>query len=209
VRGVLGAVPPVGAVHEALNCVMTSSRQLICDGSSAGAFAGLGVLLFIEIAIVVLAIVATVKVITKAGYSGWWVLIGLVPIVGSIFFLVFAFSTWPVTSEVEMLRAQVAHLSARQRPGGYGEGRSGGVGSGPQRPVPGAPTGADPESVPMPSFAQFIGGGADTTVASQDVLATRPNLALENPLAGWFPSPGGPPGLLRYWDGERWTDHYH
>ena len=27
--------------------------------------------------------------------------------------------------------------------------------------------------------------------------------------AGWFPDPSGAPGLLRYWDGARWTEHLH
>jgi hypothetical protein len=29
-----------------------------------------------------------------------------------------------------------------------------------------------------------------------------------HPPAGWFPSPDGPPGQLRYWDGSGWTDNY-
>jgi energy-coupling factor transporter transmembrane protein EcfT len=189
--------------------VTASSGQTICEETSTGFFAGLGFLIFVELGIVVLAIVATVKVITKAGYSGWWVLIGLVPIVGSIFFLIFAFSTWPVTTEVEMLRAQVAGPRTRQGPGGYGGGGSSGTGSGPLAPGPVAPTGTDPESIAMPSFAQFIGGGADTTKPSADDPATVPHPLREDPPPGWFPSPGGPPGRLRYWDGEHWTDHYH
>jgi hypothetical protein len=40
-------------------------------------------------------VVAWVKILQKAGYSGWWVLIGLVPIVNLVMFLVFAFSRWP------------------------------------------------------------------------------------------------------------------
>jgi hypothetical protein len=35
-------------------------------------------------------------VIKKAGYSGWWVLFGLIPGVGLIALWVFAFSHWPV-----------------------------------------------------------------------------------------------------------------
>jgi cytochrome c biogenesis protein CcdA len=29
------------------------------------------------------------------------------------------------------------------------------------------------------------------------------------PKAGWYQDPEGDQGRLRYWDGERWTDHYH
>jgi energy-coupling factor transporter transmembrane protein EcfT len=35
-------------------------------------------------------------VVKKAGYSGWWVLLGLVPIVGLVMLWVFAFSRWPI-----------------------------------------------------------------------------------------------------------------
>ena len=35
-------------------------------------------------------------VVRKAGYSGWWVLLGFVPIVGLVMLWVFAFSRWPV-----------------------------------------------------------------------------------------------------------------
>lgn len=36
-----------------------------------------------------------VKIIRKAGYSGWWVLLWFVPIVNLIALWVFAFSKWP------------------------------------------------------------------------------------------------------------------
>ena len=29
------------------------------------------------------------------------------------------------------------------------------------------------------------------------------------PAAGWYEDPDGRSGRLRYWDGQRWTDHYH
>ena len=49
----------------------------------------------IELTVGVLVIVAWVQVLKKAGYSGWWVLIGLVPLVNLVMFMVFAFSDWP------------------------------------------------------------------------------------------------------------------
>lgn len=201
--GVLGSVLPSGAVHAALTCVTTSTNETVCEGTSAGFFATFGIVLFIEIAVVVLAIIATVKVIIKAGYSGWWVLIALVPIVGSIFFLIFAFSTWPVTREVEMLRAQVAARLGRPAPQRFGSGSSGST-----PPAPVAPTGTDPSTVAMPSFAQFIG---NETKSSRSPLDTSPfvtDAPRQEPPAGWYVSPGGSPGQLRYWDGRRWTDHY-
>jgi uncharacterized membrane protein YhaH (DUF805 family) len=56
----------------------------------------LGILFLVYAAFAVLCIVATVKIITKAGYSGWWILTGIVPVVGIVMFFVFAFSEWPV-----------------------------------------------------------------------------------------------------------------
>jgi hypothetical protein len=35
------------------------------------------------------------KILSKAGYSGWWCLIGLVPLVNLIMLWVFAFAWWP------------------------------------------------------------------------------------------------------------------
>lgn len=58
-------------------------------GPIAGAF-GLFYLI-----VLVLMVVAWVKILSKAGYSGWWVLIGLVPLVNIIMFFVFAFADWP------------------------------------------------------------------------------------------------------------------
>jgi uncharacterized membrane protein YhaH (DUF805 family) len=37
-----------------------------------------------------------VKVIKKAGYSGWWVLTLFVPVVNFIMLWVFAFARWPL-----------------------------------------------------------------------------------------------------------------
>jgi hypothetical protein len=50
------------------------------------------------ILVIVLAIyiVPAVKIISKAGYSGWWVLVLFIPLVNIIMIWVFAFSRWPV-----------------------------------------------------------------------------------------------------------------
>jgi uncharacterized membrane protein YhaH (DUF805 family) len=62
-------------------------------GSATGAAAL--VIILIYLAVAVLMIVATVKILSKAGYSGWWVLIGLVPVANVVMYVVFAFSDWP------------------------------------------------------------------------------------------------------------------
>ncbi len=205
-NGILGYLPSFGTVHSALVCVQDSAGQTVCNGVSTGFFASLGALLFIYIAIAVLGIIAAVKIVSKAGYSGWWVLICFVPIVGSIFILVFAFSTWPVTREVEMLRAQVTGRGVYGRPGGYG-GRPAfdDPNPGPSPSGQAMATDAAFEHAPIPSFGQFIQGETgptNATVASPSAAVPR------HPPAGWFPSPGGPPGQLRYWDGTNWTEQF-
>jgi len=67
----------------------------------------------IAIAIVVwlLFVIAYIRIIQKAGYSGWWILIGLVPIVNVIMFLVFAYSRWPIQRENAELRARLGVTS--------------------------------------------------------------------------------------------------
>lgn len=62
--------------------------------ASLGGAAGL-VFLLVYLAIAIAGIVACVKILNKAGYSGWWVLIGFVPIANIVMFFVFAFSEWP------------------------------------------------------------------------------------------------------------------
>src|SRR2546421_6788687 len=72
------------------------------SGTNGGALAAV---LIIYLAFLVLGFVAGWKVLTKAGYSGWWVFITLVPLVGVIMFFVFAFSDWPILREVRRLRS--------------------------------------------------------------------------------------------------------
>jgi uncharacterized membrane protein YhaH (DUF805 family) len=62
----------------------------------AGHLGGLSVFHFIIVIVVlVLYFVPIVKILHKAGYSGWWSLIVLVPVVNIIMFYVFAFANWP------------------------------------------------------------------------------------------------------------------
>ena len=72
------------------------------------------VLVLIYLAIVVASIVGTAKIISKAGYSPWFVLLAFVPLVNLVMFFVFAFSDWPVNKELR-----------RCREGGYGPGYGG------------------------------------------------------------------------------------
>lgn len=74
--------------------MLRAASTTVPGGPGLGAF--FAVVLVIYIAMAVVAIAAWVKIISKAGYSGWWVLIAVVPIANVVMFLVFAFSDWPV-----------------------------------------------------------------------------------------------------------------
>ncbi len=206
------SVSHLSAMHAMVTCVNTSAGQAVCSGTSTGFLAGLGVILFIYLALAVLGIVAAVKIVTKAGYSGWWVLIAFVPIVGTVFVLIFAFSTWPVTREVQHLRAQMAGAGGYA---GFGDAHrmvAPGPGFGHAPPVsesesagsPGSGV-SDPTAGPdaIPSFGQFLQGDPVVTATT---LAPTGAEAAPLPPAGWFPAPGGGQGRLRYWDGATWTD---
>lgn len=39
------------------------------------------------------------RVLARAGHSGWWGLVGLIPLVNIIFLWVFAFSRWPALGD--------------------------------------------------------------------------------------------------------------
>jgi Protein of unknown function (DUF2510) len=204
-------VPLTGTVHAALDCVTDTTGRTVCTGASSGLFATLGVTLFIYLAILVLGILAAVKVATKAGYSGWWVLITFIPLVGAVFVFIFAFSTWPVTKEVQMLRAQLAGTRGY---GGRGAVPTGGPG--PRGPIPGRPGSTNPvpttpetspgEQTTLPTFGEFITEGKMPTEALSDRSAGSAPPLTEAPPAGWYPAPEGAPGQLRYWDGSTWTD---
>ncbi len=55
----------------------------------------IGIILYL--AFVIFLIYCQVRIVQRAGYSGWWVLITIVPIVGIVMMFVFAYSkNWPV-----------------------------------------------------------------------------------------------------------------
>jgi hypothetical protein len=55
-----------------------------------------------------------VRIIRRAGYSGWWALILLVPVVNLVMIWVFAFSTWPILRGAGGIAARI------ERPKGGG-----------------------------------------------------------------------------------------
>jgi uncharacterized membrane protein YhaH (DUF805 family) len=53
------------------------------------------VLLALPLAIIAFFFWMMVRILNKAGYSGWWSLLMLVPLVNIVMVWVFAFANWP------------------------------------------------------------------------------------------------------------------
>lgn len=68
----------------------------------------------VALAIWVIFLIGYIKIISKAGYSGWWVLIMFVPIVNIIMFLVFAYKEWPIQRELAELRGWANQIQRGQ-----------------------------------------------------------------------------------------------
>ncbi|MGH3439195.1 MAG: hypothetical protein ACRDRN_22380 [Sciscionella sp.] len=90
------------------------------------------ILILIYVAIFVAIVWAYVRIIQRSGYSGWWVLMALVPIGNIVMLMLFAFKEWPIQRELAQWRAwgaaqhhaQAGHggqsyPSAYGRPGDY------------------------------------------------------------------------------------------
>jgi uncharacterized membrane protein YhaH (DUF805 family) len=63
--------------------------------------------LFFALAIFLVMMWPYVKIIQKAGYSGWHALWMFVPIANLVMLFVFAFSRWPIEDKVERLESRV------------------------------------------------------------------------------------------------------
>jgi hypothetical protein len=92
---------------------------------STGAAIGL---FLVGLAVALVFIIAYIKIITKAGYSAWWVLILLVPIANVVMLLIFAYKEWPIQRELAELRGWANQI---QR-GGQGQPSAGQSGYGQQ-----------------------------------------------------------------------------
>ncbi|MDA8066261.1 MAG: hypothetical protein M0Z27_06800 [Thermaerobacter sp.] len=58
----------------------------------------------VMLVLTVLSIIAWVRILNKAGYSGWWILVSFVPVINLIMFFVFAFVDWPVCRQLRQHR---------------------------------------------------------------------------------------------------------
>lgn len=206
---------------------MSSAAAPLSAATTSGAAGAALVVGLVYLAIVVVSIIAAVRIVSKAGYSGWWVLITIVPVVNFVMLLVFAFSEWPVLREVKMLRAQASSWPGYGNPPGYGV-RSGpggdpwtssGLPSSGGGAASAAPSMTD---AALPPFSAVVPGAAAGGAPLDDEPASAPSGGVEQGAEqrsadqagqeraasappGWYPTPDG---RLRYWDGSAWTDHF-
>jgi len=73
-----------------------------------------GTLALIYAGFTALAVAAAVSIVRKAGYSGWWVVAGLVPLANVVMLFAFAFADWPVLQQLR--RAQAVPLAPTGHP---------------------------------------------------------------------------------------------
>lgn len=95
-----------------------TTHQFMIDG------AALTTAVIVGVAVLAVFLIAYTNVISRAGYSRWWILIMLVPIVNLVFLLLFCFKEWPIQRELRALR------EFRAQNGGYGQVGSGQAGYG-------------------------------------------------------------------------------
>ena len=79
----------------------------------------LAVLILLYVVLIVFVIWCCVRIIRRTGYSGWWILMSLVPIGNLIMLGFFAFKEWPIQRELNYLRQHAAMTGLP----GYGHGQ--------------------------------------------------------------------------------------
>ncbi len=145
----------------------------------------------------VVFVIAYVQIVRRAGYSGWWILILLVPVLNVVMLLIFAYKEWPIQRELRELRGWANQIQRGPAPsgypqdpayGGYGSGAGGTPGgtaggygpptSGPATPGPaqsGPPQSESPENRPPQGGPTRAGHPrrADAAVAGQARSVTK------------------------------------
>jgi hypothetical protein len=79
----------------------------------------LAILIALYVALIVFVVWCYVRVIRRTGYSGWWILMSLVPIGNLTMLGFFAFKEWPIRRELDHLRRHAAMTGLP----GYGPGQ--------------------------------------------------------------------------------------
>ena len=94
----------LGSLHEAstVQCNTTVSGQVTnCLSLPHSASVFFGVFGVFFLVVFVFSLICQVKIISKAGYSGWYVLTAFVPILNIVMFVVFVFGKWPIQTRLE------------------------------------------------------------------------------------------------------------
>jgi hypothetical protein len=93
----------LAGLHEAAmtSCSFANGQETNCVTIPSGVSTFFLVFGVVGLVIFVFTLMCWVKIISKAGYSGWWALSALVPFLGIIMFIVFAFAKWPIQSRLE------------------------------------------------------------------------------------------------------------
>ena len=71
---------------------------------NGGSFSIWHLVIFLVFALIF--IIPYVKIIKKAGYSGWWVLTMFVPLLNLVMIWIFAFARWPVEERAAGIGAE-------------------------------------------------------------------------------------------------------
>ena len=51
--------------------------------------------MLVGVAVFFMIVIATYKIIRKAGFSGWWIILTFIPVVNLVLLWIFAFTDWP------------------------------------------------------------------------------------------------------------------
>jgi len=110
VLAISNALLGLAGVHGASALPCNTQANLDCVSVPSNVTAIFVVFGVISAVVSIFLLVCEVKIISKAGYSGWFVLTAFVPILNIVMFIIFAFAKWPVQEQLE----------AAQRAGGRG-----------------------------------------------------------------------------------------
>jgi hypothetical protein len=171
-----------------------------------------GLVVLIELAIFAFYLLCLVMILRKAGYSGWWVLVNLIPIVGNVAFLAYlAFVPWPgqSTSSTFVPRQRYSHRTS-QSVADYSTFGPGGTPPGPSYGTAGPSASGLYSQASLAALPPLAAPSAPVVVtADGQVTPTRPDTTapvVTHP-AGWYPSQEHA-GYERYWDGAAWSNQF-
>jgi hypothetical protein len=177
-KPVLGIAAPVLTLAgvDGTPCTTSTGVQLNCVSVPGQVKSAFVVFLVVGLVLALFSVVCQVKIITKAGYSGWYVLTQFVPVLGFVMFLMFTFGKWPIQERLEAAERGVGrgyppppHAGPGSR-GGPGPTPMPGGGPGPS-PYPGS---APPVGIPSGSLVQQPSSGPGPAPRASAVAVSPP-----------------------------------